>query len=163
MIAKKILTAALLIAVVVVLVLVSYWPNVRERRQYAFIDASVKGSILRMKFLLAFGANPDAPACNTSLCPSPLIAASISGNPRAVQLLLDHGANVNGKMKNGQSALIAAAYEGHADIVRFLVSKNADIKADWGGCTSLGIAEQRRYAEIADLLLKAGASKGGNC
>lgn len=161
--AKRILTAALLMGIVVVLVLILYWPNVRERRQAMFIDAAVRGNIGRMKLLLAFGASPEEPACNTPQCPSPLIAASIDGNSDAVQLLLDRGASVNGKMKRGQSALIAAAYEGHTDVVRLLLSKGADVNAEWEGCTSLGVARQKGYTEIADLLFNAGATKGGTC
>lgn len=161
--AKRILAAALLIGAVVALVLILNWPKVRERRQATFIAAAVRGNIGRMKLLLALGASPDEPACNTPLCPRPLIAASIDGNSDAVQLLLDRGANVNGKMKRGQSALIAAAYEGHTDVVRLLLSKGADVNAEWEGCTSLGVARQKGYTEIADLLFKAGATKGGIC
>lgn len=163
MTARRILAAALLIGAVVALVLILNWPNVRERRQAAFIAAALRGDSGRMKLLLALGASAEKPACNTPLCPSPLIAASINGNSDAVQLLLDRGANVNGKMKRGQSALIAAAYEGHANVARLLLSKGADVNADWEGCTSLGVAKQQGHTEIADLLLKAGATNFGNC
>ena len=163
MTAKRILVATLIMGIVAALVLIFNWTNVRERRQAAFIAAALSGNTERMKLLLALGASPEEPTCDRPLCPRPLIAASIGGNSDAVQLLLDRGANVNGKMTRGQTALIAATYKGNTDVVRVLLSKGADVNADWEGCTSLAVARQKAYTEIAELLSKAGATKVENC
>src|SRR5882672_1659802 len=158
---RKIVGAASL-AIVLFLLILS-WPNVRQRRQVAFMAATLQGNVGRMKLLLALGASPEAPACNTSLCPRPLFAAALDGHEEAVLLLLDRGADINGKMTRGQSALIAAAYEGHTDIVKLLLSRGANVNADWEGCTALDSARQKDHAEIVDLLQRAGAKDGGHC
>ena len=62
-------------------------------------------------------------------CALPILtkAASI-GNLGAVKVILDHGAAVDRPLPDGATALFAAAYGGHLDVVQFLISKRA--KAD---------------------------------
>lgn len=105
----------------------------RERRQASFIAATLQGNVGRMKLLLALGASPEDPACSTSLCYRPLFAAALGGNPEAVQFLLDRGADANGKITRGQTALFASAYKGHIEIAKSLLSRGADVNAEWDG------------------------------
>jgi hypothetical protein len=160
---RRILGAFLIAAIVVALMLVMNWTSIRERRQAAFIATALSGDTERMKFLLSVGASPEERTCDAAWCLTPLIAASISGNPDAVHLLLDRGANVNGKMKRGQTALTVAAYKGNREVVTLLLIKGADVNANWEGCTSLGAAKQKGHTEIAEILSKYGAVKLGNC
>lgn len=53
---------------------------------------------------------------------TPLAAAASNGNAEMVQLLLDHGA-----VLNGSGAIVVAAEEGHGHIVRLLLENGADI------------------------------------
>src|SRR5256885_1931804 len=73
--------------------------NIRNYRQTVFVEAALRGNVSRMKLLLAAGANVNEPACQTFLCPPPIVAAAFDKQPDAVRLLLDRGADVNSKMK----------------------------------------------------------------
>jgi len=115
-----------------------------------------------MKLILAMGANADEPACQGNRCLTPLVAA-IAGQADAVQLLLDHGANVNYKLTRGQTALTDAAFNGHAETVKLLISKGADINSEFDGCTALGFAKLRGHIDVVNLLMNAGANRDGNC
>ena len=133
--------------------------SLRDYRQQVFVETALRGEVTRMRILLAVGANVDQPACETSLCPPPIVAAAFNEHGDAVQLLLDSGANVNGNMKRGQTALMVAAYHGHTDTVRLLLSRGADANADFEGDTALLWARQKGHADVEDLLVKAGATK----
>jgi ankyrin repeat protein len=53
--------------------------------------------------------------------------ASRTGNSKAVQVLLDHGAQVNAKETlRGTTAIMWAAEQNHADVIRLLVARGAD-------------------------------------
>ena len=93
------------------------------------------------------------------------------GRNRVVEFLLDHGVNVDAKLKGGETGLHWAAYEGRADLVRILLDRGAPVDmadATHGG-TPLGWAlyawgnsrlrerERRSYAEAVALLVAAGS------
>eukprot|EP01006_Ploeotia_vitrea_P017373 TRINITY_DN48489_c0_g2_i1.p1 TRINITY_DN48489_c0_g2~~TRINITY_DN48489_c0_g2_i1.p1 ORF type:complete len:910 (+),score=59.93 TRINITY_DN48489_c0_g2_i1:27-2732(+) len=54
-------------------------------------------------------------------------AASLGGNLKTVEMLIDAGGDVNAVSENGMSAILYSASFGHADILRLLVSKGGDI------------------------------------
>lgn len=54
---------------------------------------------------------------------TPLMSASLSGNLRAVELLLEHGADPNIGEKDGYTPLHGAAFQGRASVARFLLEK----------------------------------------
>jgi hypothetical protein len=114
-------------------------------RQVVFAPAAERGYIGRMKLLLALGANPDEPPCQTGSCLTPLFAAAKGGHNDAVQLLIgDHGANVNRKLLHGQPALTAAVFNGHADAVSLLLSHGADVQSEWGWSHGSGCCQETR-------------------
>ena len=55
-----------------------------------------------------------------------LIVAAQNGFADIVNVLLDHGADVNAKMKDGATALIAACRRGYTDIVTLLLENGGD-------------------------------------
>jgi hypothetical protein len=112
-----------------------------------------------MKVLLAVGADVNEPACQTFLCPPPIVAAAFNQDPSAVRFLLDRGADANSRMKRGQTALMIASYHGYTNTVRLLLSRGADVNADFEGDTALEFARQKSHGDIADLLIKSGATK----
>lgn len=58
----------------------------------------------------------------------------------------------------GQSALHAAAYRGHEDMVQVLLSAGADLEAAGNeGATPLYLAAQQKHKGVVQILLKAGA------
>ena len=106
-----------------------------KSRQRLFVEAALRGEITRMRFLLAVGASVDDPACQTSMCAPPLVAAAFNRSTQPVQLLLDEGSNVNDKMPRGQTALMVAAYHGHTDTVKLLSGKSAVLGRTVAGST----------------------------
>ncbi len=93
------------------------------------------------------------------------------GRPSVIEFLLDHGMEVNAKLKEGETGLHWAAYEGHANTTRLLLGRGAGVDAidDTHGGTPLGWAlyawgnirpgerERRAYYETVALLVRAGA------
>jgi ankyrin repeat protein len=130
------------------------------------------------------GANPNAAHSDGQ---TPLMIAARTGNPEAVRVLLDKGANINAKDAiAAQTALMFAVTENHPEAVRVLLDRGADVNArtsivetppaTTGNLQGIGRAQNREkpvpqgamtpllYAardgriEIARMLLDSGAS-----
>ena len=98
----------------------------------------------------------------------PLHHASYHGNLAEVNRLLDGGADANEEMDDewkdgGTRALMIAAGEGHAEVVKVLLSAGADVHAakDYY-FTALFPAVEGGHAEIVKILLAAGANPNNN-
>ena len=86
--------------------------------------ASLNASPALVERLLKSGANPNAGR------ESPVFAAARSGHVAVMQLLLGHGGDANAKEPGrGQTALMWAVAEKHADVARVLIEHGADVKA----------------------------------
>jgi ankyrin repeat protein/mono/diheme cytochrome c family protein len=119
----------------------------------------------KVRLLVAKGANVRARSRfgNTAL----ILAARRPGNSRAVQYLLDQGADPNATNVLGSSALMAAAAAPDTDSVRALLDRGADMEARpmmnslgfaWGGGrTALMWAAFQGNEPLARLLLERGA------
>jgi len=80
----------------------------------------------------------------------------LSDETAVTELLLDHGAQINNK-KGSSPGLLHAAASGHIRILRFLISKGANIRSiDSQGTTALMEAASGGHVEIMDLLLNLG-------
>src|SRR3989454_4642795 len=93
----------------------------------ALTEAAIIGSAPIIDALLKAGADPNTknPEGET-----PLMAVARSGRIQAAKLLLDAGADVNAKEGWGeQSALMWAAAQSQAEMVKFLASRGADVNA----------------------------------
>ncbi|XP_040832135.1 B-cell lymphoma 3 protein [Ochotona curzoniae] len=98
-------------------------------------------------FLLERGADVDAVDIKSGR--SPLIHAVENNSLNMVQLLLQHGANVNAQMYSGSSALHSASGRGLLPLVRTLVRSGAD--SGLKNChndTPLMVARSRRVIDI---------------
>jgi len=120
--------------------------------------------------LLERGADPNAVTRDNFLQIAPLgcaVATPDVPNPsdredvalELVILLISHGADVNGRRRDGLTALHSAAYRGHLRVIETLLTHGANraIRGYEGagphaGHTAAGVAEAQRQTEAAKLL-----------
>ena len=92
----------------------------------------------------------------------PLFYAARYGNLKAMQNLVEAGANINKKVgEESLTALMVASERGHVELVRYLLNSGASIDARDStirGATSLHIASESGHAEVVRVLIEAGAS-----
>lgn len=76
-----------------------------------------------------------------------------------LSLLIDFGADLNARDKDGLSPLMAAAYHGHLDVVQTLLRCGADINArkHKDGFTALMVALSTDHDHIVNFLVSRGA------
>lgn len=118
--------------------------------------ACTNGNGPMVELLLKAGADSNAalPGGET-----PLMTAARTGTLAAVKALLSHGAVVDARdERRGQTALMWAVAEGHADVVQELIGAGADFRTPLGsGFTPLLFAVRGGHAGVVRVLLKAGA------
>ena len=154
--------------------------NVTLKNQFgtsALTEAAIIGSAPVIEALLKAGADPNTknPEGET-----PLMAVARAGKVDAATRLLEAGADVNAKEEwGGQTALMWAAAQSQAEMVKLLASKGADLNArgvirQWerkviteprpkdmnkGGFTPLLYAAREGCLECARHLVAAGADR----
>ena len=80
-----------------------------------------------VRLLLKGGANPNTPIATGE---TPLMTCARTGSVDGVRILIEYGASINAKEpKQDQTALMWAAAERHADVVKALIELHADLKA----------------------------------
>lgn len=119
--------------------------------------ASVNGSAAMVARLLKAGANPGTAIVSGE---TPLMTAARAGSLDSVTQLLAAGAPVDAKeAARGQTALMWAAAEKHAGVVRALVDKGAGVNlGSTSGFTPLMFAAREGDLESARLLVERGAA-----
>jgi uncharacterized protein len=97
-----------------------YWGSIEATRllvrQGADVNRATTDSFLQIRPLGCAVASPDVP--NPSQSESVVL--------QLVDILLEAGADVNGRRRDGMTALHAAAYRGHTDVMRRLLAQGAD-------------------------------------
>lgn len=134
--------------------------DVRAASRYGVTPLSLactNGNAAMVELLLAAGADAGAPLPGGE---TPLMTASRSGSVAAVRALLARGAAVDARdERRGQTALIWAAAEGHADVVQALIAAKADVNQRLpSGFTPLLFAVREGRLDVVRTLLEAGAS-----
>lgn len=92
---------------------------------------------------------------------TPLYLAVQSNNMVAVELLIQHGAEVNQDV-NGFTPVYVAAQNNFGEICSLLISAGANVTIDKEGFTPLYAAIKHNHVNIAEMLAKAGASINAN-
>ncbi len=85
--------------------------------------------------------------------------AAAKGDLTTIQTIVEKkGVDVNQRLKNEQTALIIATYNGQGEVVKYLLQKGADVSLQnkWDNA-ALHDTGLRDHAEIAKMLIKAGA------
>ena len=83
---------------------------------------------------------------------TPLMHASIRGHVKAVQALLDGGANLNDVSADHSTALFLATINGNFDVAKFLVDRGADVTiASLDGATPLYAVVNTQWAPQTDI------------
>lgn len=121
------------LALVAVLVAASATWLYRKRLEENLADAALRGDVPRLRALLSQGVNPNARAVFVDY--TPLMWAASERHPEAVAALIEAGADVNARMKEGLTALgvtvVGAELRPSASLATAvpLLSHGADIDA----------------------------------
>lgn len=111
--------------------------------------AFFSGSTEAASMLLKAGAEVDAIARNSQQV-TPLHSAVAGGHSAIARLLVEHGAGVNIRQKDGFTPLMEAAQNGDASLVDFFLQHGADpTLATDSGRTAADCARQAGHAELA--------------
>ena len=131
-----------------------------ERRalDQQIVQAAFVCDLMRVRTLLARGANPDARDEDGR---TPIFSALLGGSVALLGLLLESKADVNARDSLGATALHVAAEEVLPEAATLLIGRGADVDLqDEEGNTPLGRAvfSARGRYDVVRLLLKSGAS-----
>jgi uncharacterized protein len=120
----------------------------------ALMLATQKGhAYVRALLELAAEAEANRPA-------EDLFNAVENGDATAVQALLANGADVNAKLRNGRTVLMAASYCGYREVLHVLLANGANVNAkDADGGTALMAACQKGHREVVQALFAHGATQ----
>ena len=126
------------------------------------------GDLTAVKQALADGADPNAqdPQSGSTL----LATAALMGHTKVVALLLEHGADINGRSRDGGTALHAAAFLGRIETVKLLLENGADanLQSNIGGTAMDGAKLDWEFTkaiigmiriEVDEAEVKAGRTK----
>jgi len=125
----------------------------------ALTRAARMGWVEGVQMLLGCGADPNL---SDDLGGKPLSYAILACGPSAIQLvdlLMQHGADVNGRGNGGRTALINVGTYRRVDLVRRLIAAGADVNiAADNGWTALHWAAMSDEDDATAVLLAAGAN-----
>jgi ankyrin repeat protein len=118
------------------------WTALHLAAHYGHVDAA--------RALLLNGANTETRSRN-EMKNTPIHAAVAGNRTMMVELLLEHGAEIDVQQHGGWTALHGAAQHGNAEMVELLLEfgANADVASD-DGKTAIDIARDAGHDEVAE-------------
>ncbi|KAJ5150759.1 uncharacterized protein N7500_010948 [Penicillium coprophilum] len=128
--------------------------------------AARKGNVILVRMLLAKGARIDAMDASSEdneyhwgCAYTALQIAAFWGHLPVVELLLDHGADLDAQRQTLGTPLQAALEGGHFDVAEVLLSRGAEIDRHWGMFGScLQVHSERGNFRVVEFLLDHGAN-----
>ena len=119
----------------------------------ALMAASLFGNAQMVELLLQRGADPN----RTGVSGTSALMWAVPDVAK-VRTLLAHGANPNSRSETERTPLlIAASYPGTVDVLRLLLDRGADLRAqDRGGATALSLAVRSADVEVSRFLVERG-------
>jgi ankyrin repeat protein len=119
----------------------------------ALMGATLFGGADLVKLLLDRGADP-----NRSGVGGTTALMWAVPNVEKVRLLVSHGANVNARSETDRTAfLVAASYPRTLDVLRLLLDRGADLRAqDRSGATALALAVRSADIDVVRFLVEKG-------
>ena len=129
-------------------------PSVWGTRMEVFHKAVAAGDAGAVRSALRRGADVNEPNANG------IPALALAGNAEVAKVLLEAGATVNQRDKEGYTPVMLQARDGRVDVVRLLISHRADISRPdpTTKMTVLDIANANGQDAVAAVLREAGAT-----
>ena len=127
------------------------------------VTAVESRSVAVAQALLDHGADVNVILQPDSDPSTPLTAAARLNLTDIAKLLMEKGADINLMLSNGDSALLVAANEGHAEMTKLLVEAGAVFTKPGGPRDRLPLHGCNQHAECLKILLDAGADMNANC
>ena len=122
----------------------------QDKKLYEAVSAK---DTLQVKAALSKGANANFRVKAGFFEMSLLILAVQQNDFATVKLLLDHNAEVDFRDAFNLTALMFAAHSGNKNLVSYLISKGADVRADDGkGNSVLSAAQESKNQEVINLI-----------
>lgn len=135
--------------------------DIHKGNEQALHDACLRGRLEVVKLLVRSGANVNV----VNALHTPLMMATSGKNPEVLRLLIHHGAQVNARREDGNTALFDAVRAGSAEMVRDLLKAGANANAKHEeGYTPIYLAAGNlmfKQPDIAVELLEAGVRMEG--
>lgn len=130
-------------------------PVYAQQPDLQLIEAAGNGDVVRIKQLLTAGAHANA---IDEWGNTPLLNAAREGQVESARLLLNAGAEIDGR-GGAMPPLAAAALRGHVSLVRLLLRNGARVNAvGANGLTAIMNAVKLNQPEVARVLLEGGAN-----
>ena len=119
----------------------------------ALMAATLFGDVSLVKLLLDRGADPNRAGVGGTTALMWAVP-----NIEKVRVLLEHGASVDARSETDRTAfLVAASYPRTVDVLRLLIDRGADIRAqDRGSATALGLAVRSADVDVVRFLVERG-------
>jgi len=111
------------------------------------------------RLLLRAGGDPNALQGGNWTILHNMLQNVLPAVPEIVELLLDHGADVNSRIPSGATPLIIAAQEGDVGIIQTLLRRGAEVDAETeDGRTALFQAALNQHPDAVEVLCEAGGN-----
>jgi ankyrin repeat protein len=126
--------------------------------EVTFIEAARKGDNDTVTKFLDAGMDVNLLDKRDNELSTVLMVAAMAGKTDTTKLLLDRGAKINAKTKQGRTALTWASWRGMTDTIKALLAAGADVNTrDQWGSSPLSFAVSKGRIQTVVVLLDAGA------